>query len=65
MKSLAGAIVVLAGSVALGLGAIAQALRPYPSEPTVQGTVATGGFLVGIGILILLLGFVVENKPKT
>jgi hypothetical protein len=67
MTSLAGAIVVLAGSVALGLGAIASApaLRGTQNDGTAASAMAAGGFLVAFGIVVLLVSFLKENKPKT
>ncbi len=63
MQSLAGSIVVLAGAVAVGAGAIASAIRKDVFEAF--GAIALGGFLVALGIVVLLLGFVTQSKPKT
>jgi hypothetical protein len=65
MKALTGAIIVLAGAVLAGAGAVAAA------PPRAQGRVggseaglagAGGGALILIGLLILVLGSMTDNR---
>jgi hypothetical protein len=65
MQSFAGAIVVLAGAVAFGAGVLASALRGNTSDAIAYNAMAAGGFLILFGIVVLLLGCLKENKPKT
>jgi hypothetical protein len=67
MKALTGAIIVLAGAVLAGAGAVAAALpraqgRFGGSEAGLAG--AGGVALILIGLLILLLGSMTDDRSR-